>query len=56
MLTMIGDFWSHARNGVVDPLEVLATGLVSGLFALVASYLLEDRARRVRAVWARLSR
>jgi hypothetical protein len=55
-LTMIGDLWSHARQGDVHPLEVLATGLVSGVFALAASYLLEDRARRVRDAWARLSR
>jgi hypothetical protein len=55
-LTMIGDAWSHARHGEVRPLEVLATGLVSGLVALAMSYLLEDRARRVRTAWARLSR
>jgi hypothetical protein len=55
-LTMIGDLWSHARNGHVRPLEVLLTGAVSGAIALAASYLLEDRARRVRAAWARLSR
>ena len=55
-LTMIGDLWSHARQGSVHPGEVLLTGAVSGLFALAASYLFEDRARRVREAWARLSR
>jgi len=55
-LTMIGDLWSHTRQGSVNPLEVLLTGAVSGLFALAASYLFEDRARRVRDAWARLSR
>jgi hypothetical protein len=55
-LTMIGDLWSHARHEDVRPLEVLATGVTSGLLALAASYLFEDRARRVRAAWARFSR
>jgi hypothetical protein len=55
-LTMLGDLWSHARQGRVDPLEVLATGAVSGAIALGASYLFEDRARRLRDAWARLAR
>jgi len=56
LLTMAGDLWSHGLHGRIDPREVLLTGAVAGLFALAASYLLEDRARRVRAAWARLSR
>ena len=55
-LTMIGDGWTHARHDDFRPIEVVLTGVVSGLLALVAWYLLEDRARRVRAAWARLSR
>jgi hypothetical protein len=56
ILTMIGDGWTHARHDDLRPGEVLLTGAVSGALALVAWCLLEDRARRVRAAWARLSR
>lgn len=55
LLTAGGDAWSHPSNYAMDWSEPLLTGLVSGLFALVASFLLEDRARRVRALWARRS-
>jgi energy-converting hydrogenase Eha subunit G len=55
LLTMAGDLWSHGLHGRVHPLEVLLTGLTAGAISLGASYLLEDRARRVRAAWARLS-
>ncbi|CAG9253345.1 hypothetical protein [Paraburkholderia unamae] len=53
-LTTIGDAWSHKSHYRIPVLEHLLTGVMSGLFALAAWYLLEDRARRVRAVWARL--
>jgi len=53
-LTAIGDAWSHKSHYRIPVLEHLLTGVMSGLFALVAWYLLEDRARRVRAVWARV--
>jgi hypothetical protein len=56
LLTMAGDFWAHRMNGTFHPGEVLLTGAIAGLLALVASYLLEDRARRLRALWARLRR
>jgi hypothetical protein len=36
--------------------EALLTGVVSGLLVLATSFLIEDRARRVRAVWARVRR
>jgi hypothetical protein len=49
-LTAIGDFYAHANHYF---LEHVATGVMSGLFALAASYLLEDRARRIRSVWLR---
>jgi hypothetical protein len=55
-LTMIGDGWTHVRHDDLRPAEVLLTGAVSGALALAAWYLLEDRARRVRAAWARLAR
>ncbi|MCK9685215.1 hypothetical protein [Scleromatobacter humisilvae] len=55
-LTMFGDLWSHAHRDGVRPLEVMRTGVVAGLLALAASYVLEDRGRRIRAAWARLRR
>lgn len=54
VLTACGDAFAHPDHyghGLVEP---ILTGAVSALLALVASYLFEDRARRVRAVWARL--
>jgi hypothetical protein len=53
-LTAIGDAWSHKSHYRIPILEHLLTGVMSGLFALIAWYLLEDRARRIRAVWARV--
>lgn len=55
-LTMLGDAYSHKSHYRIPVIEHVATGVVSGLFALAASYLLEDRARRVRAAWARVFR
>ncbi|HEV3426534.1 MAG TPA: hypothetical protein VG320_01490 [Paraburkholderia sp.] len=51
-LTAIGDTYSHPSH-YASP-EALLTGTVSGLITLGASYLFEDRARRLRAAWARL--
>ncbi len=52
-LTALADAWSHpGRFG--DYGEALLTGLVSGLLALAGSFILEDRARRVRELWARM--
>jgi hypothetical protein len=53
-LTALGDAYSHKSHYRIPAVEHIATGVVSGLIALVASYLLEDRARRIRAVWARV--
>ncbi|HEV3105469.1 MAG TPA: hypothetical protein VGZ01_07260 [Trinickia sp.] len=50
-LTTIGDAYSHANHYRI---EHIVTGAVSGLLALAASYLFEDRARRLRAAWARV--
>lgn len=55
-LTTLGDAYSHKSHYHIPVIEHVATGVVSGLFALAASYLLEDRARRVRAAWARVFR
>ncbi len=51
-LTAIGDTYSHPSHYAFP--EALLTGTVSGLITLGASYLFEDRARRLRAAWARL--
>jgi uncharacterized membrane protein HdeD (DUF308 family) len=54
-LTMAGDAYSHENHyGGFPFAEAIVTGVVSGLLTLIASYLLEDRARRVRDVWARI--
>ena len=55
-LTVLGDLWSHAHRDGIRPAEVLRTGVVAGLLALAASYVLAERGRRIRAMWARLGR
>jgi hypothetical protein len=53
-LTAIGDAFSHKSHYRLPFVEHIATGIVSGLLALAASYLFADRARRIRAVWVRV--
>lgn len=53
-LTALGDAYSHTSHYRIHVLEHLLTGVMSGLFALAASYLFEDRARRIRTAWVRL--
>ncbi len=53
-LTAIADAWSHPGRFGFAYGEALLTGLVSGVLALVGSFLLEDRARRLRQAWARM--
>ena len=55
MLTALGDAYSHASNYGIAYTEPILTGIVSGLLALAIGYLMEDRARRLRTAWARLS-
>jgi hypothetical protein len=55
VLTALGDAYSHVSQYRIPYIEHVMTGVMSGLLALAASYLLEDRARRVRAVWARVA-
>lgn len=52
ILTTIGDAYSHPSHYRIPYVEHFVTGAVSALLALLASYLLEDRARRLRAAWA----
>ena len=54
LLTVAGDTFSHPGHYGIPHLEAVVTGVVSGLLALAGSYVFEDRARRVRALWARL--
>ncbi len=54
VLTVFGDLWSHGRQYGFPYHEAFVTGAVAGLLALAASYLFEDRARRLRAAWRRL--
>lgn len=52
VLTTIGDAYSHASHYRIPYVEHIVTGAISGLLALIASYLFENRARRLRAAWA----
>jgi hypothetical protein len=52
-LTAIGDAYSHPSHYAFP--EALLTGTVSGLITLAASFLFEDRARRLRAAWKRVA-
>jgi hypothetical protein len=54
-LTALADAWSHPGRFGFEYGEALLTGLVSGVLALAGSFVLEDRARRVRQIWARVS-
>ena len=53
-VTALGDAYSHPNHYGFFHAEALLTGAVSAALALLASYLLEDRARRVREAWAAL--
>jgi hypothetical protein len=53
-ITALGDAYSHPNHYGFLHAEALLTGAVSAGLALVASYLLEDKARRVRAAWSML--
>jgi hypothetical protein len=54
LLTMIGDAYAHPSHYRIPYVEHIVTGAVSAAFTLVASYLLENKARRLRMVWTRL--
>jgi len=52
VLTALADLWSHPGRFELDWGEALLTGVVSGLIVLATSFVIEDRARRVRNAWA----
>ncbi len=54
-LSALGDAYSHVNNYEIAYAEPIVTGVISGLLALAGGYLFEDRARRLRMVWSRLS-
>lgn len=55
-LTALGDAYSHPGQDYGIPYaEAAVTGVVSALLALAGSFLFEDRARRLRAAWARVA-
>ena len=51
ILTAAADLWSHPGRFELDWGEALLTGVVSGLIVLATSFVIEDRARRVRNAW-----
>lgn len=53
-LTAIADAWSHPGRFGLQYAEALLTGVIAGLLALAGSFLLEDRGRRLRALWSRV--
>jgi hypothetical protein len=55
-LTALGDAYSHPGHYGFLHAEALLTGAVSAALSVLASFVLEDRARRPRAAWAALRR
>ena len=55
VLTALGDAYAHEDRFGTLHAEALLTGLVSAVLALVGSFVFEDRARRPRAAWRRLT-
>ena len=53
-VTALGDAYSHANHYGFLHAEALLTGALCAGLALLASYLLEERGRRVRDAWAAL--
>lgn len=53
-VTAIGDVYAHPDHYGFWHAEAILTGAVSAALAVVASYLFEDRARRLRALAAKL--
>ena len=55
VLTAIADAWSHPGRFADAPwAEAVITGVVSGLIVLAMSFVVEDRARRVRELWTKV--
>jgi len=54
ILTTLGDLYSHASQYRHPFVEHLLTGVTSGVLTLLASYLFENNALRIRMAWASL--
>jgi hypothetical protein len=55
ILTALADAWSHPGRFADAPYaEAILTGVVSGVIVLAMSFVIEDKARRVRSAWARV--
>ena len=55
ILTALADAWSHPGRFADAPYaEAILTGVVSGLIVLAMSFVIEDKARRVRNVWSKV--
>ncbi|HEY2020344.1 hypothetical protein [Paraburkholderia sp.] len=54
LLTTIGDAYAHPGHYRVPLVEHIATGAVSAVLTLLGSYLLENKARRLRIAWTRV--
>ena len=52
LLTMLGDAYSHSFHDGIRWGEVVLTGLMSGLLALAASFVLGENGRRLRTAWS----
>jgi hypothetical protein len=55
VLTGLADAYAHPSHYGFAHFESLLTGVVAALLALAGWYLFEDRARRLRAFWTRLT-
>jgi len=54
ILTALADAWSHPGRFQFEYGEAIMTGVVSGLIVLATSFVIEDKARRVRDVWSKV--
>jgi hypothetical protein len=54
-LTALGDAFAHPSHYGFPYAEAALTGAISALLALAGSFMFEERARRLRAVWARVT-
>ena len=54
ILTAVADAWSHPGRFQFEYGEAIMTGVVSGLIVLAMSFVIEDKARRVRNLWSKI--
>ena len=54
-LTALADAYSHVNHYGLGYTEAIVTGVIAALLAIAGSFLFEDRARRMRALWSRVT-